>query len=46
MEERDPEVRKRNQQHLHEISLDPAKSRGFLLESSMITSIRRAEEIC
>ncbi len=45
MEERDPDVRRRNQDDLHEISLDPAKSRAFLLESSMISSIRRAEQI-
>jgi 3-(3-hydroxy-phenyl)propionate hydroxylase len=45
MEERDLDVRRRNQNDLHEISLDPSKSREFLLESSMISSIRRAEQI-
>lgn len=45
MEERDPDVRRRNQRSLHEISLDPVKRKEFLLESSMISSIRRAEQI-
>jgi hypothetical protein len=34
-----------SQSDLHEISLDPEKSRAFLLKSSMISSIRRAEQI-
>ncbi|MCY0854867.1 FAD-dependent oxidoreductase [Cupriavidus sp. D39] len=45
MEERDPQVRRRNQQAMHAISLDPDKSREFLLDSSMIASIRRADAI-
>lgn len=45
LEERDPEVRRRNQRNLHDISLDPVRCREFLLDSSMISSIRRAEQI-
>jgi 3-(3-hydroxy-phenyl)propionate hydroxylase len=45
MEERDPEVRRRNQRAMRDISLDPQKSKEFLLESSMINSIRHAEQV-
>lgn len=45
MEERDPAVRRQNQRALREISSDPARAREFLLDSSMISSIRRAESI-
>jgi 3-(3-hydroxy-phenyl)propionate hydroxylase len=45
LEERDPEVRRRNQQALHDISLDPEKSRAYLMETSMISSVRYAEKV-
>jgi 3-(3-hydroxy-phenyl)propionate hydroxylase len=45
MEERDPAVRRRNHEALREISLDRQKSREFLMETSMLSSIRRAEQV-
>ncbi|MGU7784295.1 FAD-dependent oxidoreductase [Burkholderia sp. PU8-34] len=45
MDERDPEVRRRNRQGLSEISLNPVKRKEYLLETSMISSIRRAEQV-
>ncbi len=45
MEERDPAVRRKNQMALREISRDPDRAREFLLDSSMIASVRRAETI-
>jgi len=45
MEERDPVVRRKNQRALRELSHNPEQAREFLLESSMIASIRRAEAI-
>ncbi|MGF6636613.1 FAD-dependent oxidoreductase [Paraburkholderia sp. 35.1] len=45
MEERDPEVRRRNQKALRDISLDTQKSRQYLMETSMISSIHRAEQV-
>ncbi|OAJ52482.1 hypothetical protein A6V36_13815 [Paraburkholderia ginsengiterrae] len=46
MDEHDPNVRLRNQQAMHEISLDPQKSREYLMETSMLSSIVRADQIC
>lgn len=46
MDERDPDVRRRNQQVMHTISQDPRKSREFLMETSMLTSVLRAEQVC
>lgn len=45
MEERDPAIRRSNHATMRAISRDPDKAREFLLESSMISSIRRAEQI-
>lgn len=45
MEERDPAVRRKAQAAMRALSHDPVKAREFLLESSMISSIRRAEEV-
>jgi 3-(3-hydroxy-phenyl)propionate hydroxylase len=45
MEERDPDVRRRNQDAMRALSRDPVKVREFLLDSSMISSVRRAAEI-
>ena len=41
MEERDPEVRKRNLDEMRRIGADPQRSYQYLLQSSMITSLRR-----
>jgi 3-(3-hydroxy-phenyl)propionate hydroxylase len=45
MEERDPDVRRRNKDAMRALSRDPVKVREFLLDSSMISSVRRAAEI-
>lgn len=45
LEERDPAVRKEHLDELRQTALDPAKARGYLLNSSMIASIARAREI-
>jgi 3-(3-hydroxy-phenyl)propionate hydroxylase len=45
MEERDPSTRKKNQAELSAVAADPAKAKKFLLDSSMISSVRRAAEI-
>jgi len=43
--ERDPAVRKRNQDELRRIAGDPARARAFLLRASLIESLREAEQI-
>jgi 3-(3-hydroxy-phenyl)propionate hydroxylase len=45
LEERDPEVRKRNLDELHVIAADKERTRAFLLRTSMIASQRRAATI-
>lgn len=45
MDERDPDVRRRNQQTLRSISQDPKRSREYLMETSMLTAVRRAGQI-
>lgn len=45
MDERDPEARRRNQQVLRSISLDPEKSREYLMETSMLSAVVSAEQI-
>jgi len=45
MDERDPDVRRRNQQNMHLISLDPQQSREYLMETSMLSAVLRAEQI-
>jgi 3-(3-hydroxy-phenyl)propionate hydroxylase len=45
LEERDPEVRKEHLDELRATAADPQKARGYLLNSSMIASIARAQEI-
>ena len=45
MSERDPEVRAKSFANLRETVADPAKAREYLLKSSMIMSLRRAESI-
>jgi len=41
MEERDPEVRERNLRRMAEIASDPRRAYDYMLEASMITSLRR-----
>jgi 3-(3-hydroxy-phenyl)propionate hydroxylase len=45
MDERDPDVRRRNQQMMSTISLDPDRSREYLMETSMLTAVQRAGQI-
>lgn len=45
LEERDPEIRRRNQEELRRTADDPALARGFLLRTSLIESVREAEAI-
>jgi 3-(3-hydroxy-phenyl)propionate hydroxylase len=45
LEERDPEVRKRNLDELRAIAADKERARAFLLRTSMIASQRRAAAI-
>jgi 3-(3-hydroxy-phenyl)propionate hydroxylase len=42
MEERDPEVRRRNLDSLRALAADPAATYKFLLDTSMIASLRRS----
>jgi len=41
LEERDPEVRRRNLQRMREIAADPKLAYEYMLEASMIASLRR-----
>jgi len=41
MEERDPQVRQRNLRQMAEIASDPKRAYDYMLEASMITSLRR-----
>jgi 3-(3-hydroxy-phenyl)propionate hydroxylase len=43
--ERDPAVRKRNQDELRRTAENPARARAFLLRASLIESLREAEQI-
>jgi 3-(3-hydroxy-phenyl)propionate hydroxylase len=43
--EQDPAIRKRNNEELRRTAEDPKLAREFLLRSSLITSLREAEEI-
>ena len=45
IEERDPVKRKENQQALRELSLDPARARAYIRQSSMIDALERAKAI-
>jgi len=45
LEERDPDVRRERLDELRMTAADPAKARDYLLNSSMINSVRRASEI-
>jgi 3-(3-hydroxy-phenyl)propionate hydroxylase len=43
--ERDPAVRRRNQDELRRTAEDPALARAFLLRASLIESLREAESV-
>jgi 3-(3-hydroxy-phenyl)propionate hydroxylase len=43
--EKDPVVRKRNQDELRRTADDPVRARAFLLRASLIESLREAEQI-
>src|SRR5215467_7606092 len=43
--EKDPAVRKRNQNELRRTAEDPVRARAFLLRASLIESLREAEQI-
>ena len=45
MEERDPIVRERNLMRMSEIAADPERSYEYMLESAMITSLRRSGQL-
>jgi 3-(3-hydroxy-phenyl)propionate hydroxylase len=45
LEERDPAVRRQRQDEIRAISRDPVKARAFLMETSMIRSVREAAAI-
>ncbi|MFZ6648758.1 FAD-dependent oxidoreductase [Undibacterium sp. TJN25] len=45
LEERDPLVRQERLNEMRDIAADPDKARTYLLNSSMIASVRRAQEI-
>jgi 3-(3-hydroxy-phenyl)propionate hydroxylase len=45
LEERDPEVRRRNQDELRRTAADPARARAYLLRTSLIESVREADAI-
>jgi 3-(3-hydroxy-phenyl)propionate hydroxylase len=43
--EKDPAIRKRNQDELRRTAEDPGRARAFLLRVSLIESLREAEQI-
>jgi 3-(3-hydroxy-phenyl)propionate hydroxylase len=45
LEEKDPALRAQRMQELRAVCADPVKAREYLLNSSMINSIRRAESV-
>lgn len=45
LEERDPEIRAQRLQEMRDIAADPEKHRAYLMNSSMINSVRRAAQI-
>ena len=45
LEEKDPALRAQRMQELRTVCADPIKARDYLLNSSMINSIRRADSI-
>ena len=45
LEERDPKVQRARMQELVETASDPARARAHLLDSSMISGLRRSQEI-
>jgi len=45
LEERDPEVRRRRHDEMRRTAEDPARARAYLLQTSMIESVRKAASI-
>lgn len=45
MEERDPAVQRQRLQELIDVSRDPAKARNYMLETSMISGLRKAATV-
>jgi 3-(3-hydroxy-phenyl)propionate hydroxylase len=45
VEERDPEVRRRHFDEIRATAADPKRARAYLMDTSMINSVRRAEAI-
>jgi 3-(3-hydroxy-phenyl)propionate hydroxylase len=45
LEEKDPALRAQRMQELRSVCADPVKAREYLLNSSMINSIRRAQSV-
>ena len=45
MEERDPEVRRRNYDELRAIAADPARCREFMKQTAMINAVARADAV-
>ena len=45
LEETDPDIRKAKHDEMRAIVADPVKAREYLLQSSMITTLREAENI-
>ena len=43
--EKDPTVRRQNQDQLRKTAADPKLSRDFMLRASLINSLRQAEQI-
>jgi hypothetical protein len=43
--EKDPAVRRQNQDQLRKAAADPKLSRDFMLRASLINSLRQAEQI-
>ena len=45
LEAKDPKMREKNLQELREIAADPKRAKEFLMRSSLIASVRRAETL-
>ncbi|AKZ63174.1 hypothetical protein F506_11265 [Herbaspirillum hiltneri N3] len=45
LEERDPDIRRKHLDEMRDIAADKDQARGYLLNSSMIASVRRAQQI-
>jgi 3-(3-hydroxy-phenyl)propionate hydroxylase len=45
LEERDPQVQRARMEELVQVAGDPVRARAHLLDSSMISGLRRSQEI-